>query len=153
MEELQEKKLGDEEEDMQSTVDSGSSAGGDGDTRDLENGPIATPERDVANDGEEKRSPDEGKRAFIAAFTPGDPENPKNWSPGYKALLTAIMGSLAFAGSSGTSIIVPAEQVLERYLHVGHETTVLLLSLYVLGKMLTPSLVLLFISDIDQVSH
>lgn len=75
----------------------------------------------------------ERNEAFRVRFAEGDPQNPMNFHPLYKAWITLVLGLLAFAGSSGTSIIVPAEAVIAGYLHIGLETAVLLLSLYVLG--------------------
>lgn len=67
-----------------------------------------------------------------------DPENPRNWSTAYKAFVTLELGLLAFAASLGSSIITPAEAAISSYIHVSHEVTVLVVSLYLLGFAFGP---------------
>lgn len=74
-----------------------------------------------------------GKQAFLVRFDHGDPENPKNFNPYFKAFITLEMGLLAFAGSLGTAIISPAEAVISQKFNVSLEVTVLVLALYILG--------------------
>lgn len=96
---------------------------------DLESGPkFQSPAQQQPQNAGEKDN------AFMVKFEERDPENPKNFSSLHKVWMTAVLGLLAFAGSAGTSIIVPAEEVLSAYLHVSVEVTILVLSLYVLGK-------------------
>ncbi|KAF3761474.1 MFS general substrate transporter [Cryphonectria parasitica EP155] len=61
-----------------------------------------------------------------------------NWSSTYKAWLTFELGLVAFLGSVGSSIITPAETIIEELYNVSHEATVLVLSLFVLGFALGP---------------
>lgn len=105
---------------------------------DKEFSPGSDPERGLEPQNQEPSNPDstnarDEERAFLVSFPPGDRDDPKNWNSYFKAWITLVFGALAFAGSAGTSIIVPAEGVLSEYLHVSTEVTVLLLSLYVLG--------------------
>jgi hypothetical protein len=72
--------------------------------------------------------------AFLVKFDKGDPEDPKNFNPFFKAFLLFEMALLAFAGSTGTSIISPADAVISDYLGVSVEVTVLTLALFVLGS-------------------
>ena len=69
-----------------------------------------------------------------------DPENPKNWSTGYKSWLTFQLGMLALAASLGSSIISPAEDAISSTFGVSHEATVLCISFYILGFAFGPLL-------------
>lgn len=85
-----------------------------------------------------------GAQPLLVRFDPGDPEDPKNWNPYFKAYITFEMGMLALTGSVGSSIISPAEQEVAKYLNIDLEVTVLMLALFVLGscprKLEAPSL-------------
>ena len=63
----------------------------------------------------------------------GDGEDPKSFSPLYKAFITWEMSMLAFVGSLGSSIMSPAQADLAAYLNTSEQLTVLSLSLFVLG--------------------
>lgn len=69
-----------------------------------------------------------------------DPENPQTWKFAYKCFITFQLGMLALAPSFGSSVISPAGPTIARYLGVGHEVTVLNVSLYVLGFAVGPIL-------------
>lgn len=60
----------------------------------------------------------------------GDPENPRNWSMGYKNWITFQLSMLALAASMGSSIIAPGENAIAQYVGVSREVTVLAISLY-----------------------
>lgn len=75
---------------------------------------------------------------FLARWAENDPANPKNFSPRYKIWVTAQMAMLAFVGSFGSSIITPAERTLAAEFHIGTETSVFVLSLFVLGYAFGP---------------
>jgi len=66
----------------------------------------------------------------IVEWERGDVENPRNWSLGFKIWITFQLGMLALCGSLGSSIISPAEEVIAKYVGVGSEVTVLMISLY-----------------------
>jgi hypothetical protein len=59
-----------------------------------------------------------------------DPENPRNWSTGYKSWITCQLGMLALSASLGSSIIAPAEKEIAKYVGVSTEVAVLAISLY-----------------------
>jgi hypothetical protein len=65
-----------------------------------------------------------------------DGENPKAFSPYYKAFLTWEISMLACVSSLGSSIMSPAQTDLSEYLSISKELTVLSLSLFVLGMCL-----------------
>jgi len=81
----------------------------------------------------------ESRDAFLVKFEDGDPANPRNWTNLRKGLLTFLLGMLALAGSLGSSIIAPAQQVLAAEFNVSEQVVVLTVSLYVLGFALGPS--------------
>lgn len=83
-----------------------------------------------------KESPD----PFLVTWDDNDKANPRNWSSTYKAFITFLLGMLAFTGSLGSSIILPAEQAIAEEFNVSREVTVLCISLYVLGFALGPCL-------------
>jgi hypothetical protein len=68
--------------------------------------------------------------ANLVDWKPGDLENPRNWSPGYKCWVTFQLGMLAFSASLGSSIISPAESAIAQYVGVSSEVAVLSISLY-----------------------
>ncbi|KAJ9635005.1 hypothetical protein H2204_005960 [Knufia peltigerae] len=78
------------------------------------------------------------KRAYLVKWDPDDPENPKNWNPWYRAWLCFQMALLAFVGSFGSSIISPSQPFLATHLDVSLETSVLVVSLFVLGYAFGP---------------
>jgi MFS family permease len=77
---------------------------------------------------------------YLVHWDDGETANPRNWKPSYKAFMTFQLGMLAFAGSLGSSIILPAEQSIAEEFNVSREVTVLCISLYVLGFALGPCL-------------
>ncbi|KIW11561.1 hypothetical protein PV08_10862 [Exophiala spinifera] len=85
------------------------------------------------------KTADEGnKDYYLVKWDRNDPANPKSWNPYYKAWLTLQMALLAFVGSFGASIPSPAQEVLQKEFHVSIETTVLVVSLFVLGYAFGP---------------
>lgn len=73
------------------------------------------------------------KAFYKVAWAESDPHNPLNWNGRYKAWLAFQLAMLSFVGSFGASIISPAQGQLAAYLDLGNNTTVLAVSLYVLG--------------------
>lgn len=61
-----------------------------------------------------------------------------NWSSGYKAFITFILGMLALAASLGSSIISPAEEQIAAYTGISGEVAVLVISLYIIGFAVGP---------------
>lgn len=67
-----------------------------------------------------------------------DPENPQNWSTGFKAWVTLQLGLLAFGASLASSIIAPANKTIADYVGVSEELVVLNVSLYIIGFAFGP---------------
>ena len=80
------------------------------------------------------------KERILVDWTENDPDNPRNWSNGYKSWLTFQLGMLALAASLGSSIIAPAEDAISIYTGVSREVTVLCISFYILGFAFGPLL-------------
>lgn len=78
--------------------------------------------------------------AFRVDWEENDRANPRNWSPWYKAFLTFQYGMLALCGSMASSIISPAGEEIAREFGLRRLTTVLTVSLNVLGFALGPCL-------------
>ncbi|KAK3068873.1 hypothetical protein LTR53_013236, partial [Teratosphaeriaceae sp. CCFEE 6253] len=97
---------------------------------------------DIEKDANTNRpdSPPDEKAAFLVKWDEGEKTNPRNWSNGYKGFITFQLGMLALAASLGSSIIAPAEPRIAEEMGVNQETTVLCVSLYVLGFAVGPLL-------------
>lgn len=67
-----------------------------------------------------------------------DPENPRNWTNGYKSWITFQLGMLALSASLGSSIIAPGEANIAKYVGVSTEVAVLAISMYILGFAFGP---------------
>lgn len=100
--------------------------------RDVEKGP-----RQDGPVGSQTATQDE---AFLVQWDENDNNNPRNWSPFYKAFLTFQYGMLALCGSMGSSIISPASEDIAHEFDISRLTTVLCVSLNVLGFALGPCL-------------
>lgn len=77
---------------------------------------------------------------YLVRWDENEAANPRNWTPAYKAFITFQLGMLAFTGSLGSSIILPANASISKEFNVSRELTILTISLYVLGFALGPSL-------------
>ncbi|KAI4849924.1 MFS general substrate transporter [Aureobasidium sp. EXF-8846] len=75
---------------------------------------------------------------FLVGWHSGEDGNPMNWSSGYKAFITFILGMLALAASLGSSIIAPAETRIAEYTGISGEAAVLVISLYIVGFAVGP---------------
>ena len=100
------------------------------DVVDLESNKLKSPESPMGKGEKSSNS-----SAFLVCFEPGEPENPMNFSPYFKAWLTLALGLLALVGSIGASIITPAELVISNIMRVSQEVSVLALALFVLGML------------------
>jgi hypothetical protein len=78
--------------------------------------------------------------AFLAKWDANDPDNPMNFSPMRKAWLVSQLSLIAFAGASGASITSPAEPTISAFFDISRETTVLTVSLFILGFAFGPML-------------
>ncbi|KAK2603424.1 hypothetical protein QQS21_004374 [Conoideocrella luteorostrata] len=85
-----------------------------------------------------QQRPGGGNAAYLIRFETGDSDNPKNFGPLYKAWVTLVMSSMAFAGSMGSAVIAPAEPAIAAYLGLELEPTVLTVALFVLGFAFGP---------------
>jgi MFS family permease len=94
-------------------------------------------DRDVEEQAQ-RPEPSKEKDQFLVEWDENDQANPRNWSNGYKSWITFQLGMLALAASLGSSIIAPAEEAISAYTGVGHEVTVLAISLYILGFAFGP---------------
>ena len=96
----------------------------------------------LTQDQQNPNSPPElsEKGRLLVEWAENDPDNPRNWSNGYKSWLTFQLGMLALAASLGSSIISPAEDAISTYVGVSREVTVLSISLYILGFAFGPLL-------------
>ncbi|KAH0265281.1 MFS general substrate transporter, partial [Aureobasidium melanogenum] len=92
------------------------------------------PDEEAAEIAREKEQGD----PFLVGWDPGEKNYPMNWSSGYKAFITFILGMLALAASLGSSIISPAEQQIAQYTGISGEVAVLVISLYIIGFAVGP---------------
>ncbi|KIV96947.1 hypothetical protein, variant 1 [Exophiala mesophila] len=93
------------------------------------------------NESREKPSPDTEKGEIIVEWESNtDPENPQNWSTGFKSWITCQLGLLAFAASLASSIISPASTTIADYVNVSQDAIVLNVSLYIVGFAFGPLL-------------
>ena len=104
-----------------------------GDAADLESN-----KREPAEAPMTKEENSTNSSAFLVRFELGEPENPMNFNPYFKAWLTLALGLLALVGSIGASIIAPAELVISNTMGVSQEVSVLALALFVLGMLHAP---------------
>lgn len=88
---------------------------------------------EIINDKAASEETVDDKAAFKAAWAENDPRNPFNWSSMYRAWLALQLALLSFVGSFGASIISPAQGQIAAYFDLDQNTTVLAVSLYVLG--------------------
>jgi hypothetical protein len=97
---------------------------------------MSSPEREKLRDEENPSSTtstekeEGGTASNVVGWERDDPENPRDWSLGFKVWITFQLGMLALSGSLGSSIIAPAEEVIAEYVGVSSEVTVLMISLY-----------------------
>ncbi|KAL5355405.1 major facilitator superfamily domain-containing protein [Aspergillus floccosus] len=90
----------------------------------------------AGNDVEERpHAPDTG---HLSWEDPDQKRNPANWNIGLKVLHTFIPCALAFWITFGTSVVVPATELIAIQFKVGRTESVLTLSLYTLGIALGP---------------
>ena len=71
-------------------------------------------------------------------FLTDDPENPLQWPFWKKTYHTVAIGSLAFAVTTGSSLITPSTFEIAEHFNVSRTASILSLSLFVLGLALGP---------------
>lgn len=100
----------------------------------LNQSPGSRPTSDVEGEADSPRSkpsPDTEKGEIIVDWeSDTDPENPQNWSTGFKSWVTCQLSFLAFAASLASSIISPASTTIADYVNVSEDAIVLNVSLY-----------------------
>lgn len=69
---------------------------------------------------------------------PDDPDNPQNWTFLKKALHFWPTAILAFAVTTGSSLISPANQDLQTYFNISRTAAIVPLTVYVIGLGLGP---------------
>ncbi|KAK4686440.1 hypothetical protein P7C73_g3691, partial [Tremellales sp. Uapishka_1] len=102
---------------------------------DVEKGPL--PARSVE---ESAKREEKGPDPWAVKFEPGEDINPKNWSEGFRWLITALAGifvlNSTFASSAPAGIITPMRTTFS----FGEEVAVLTISLFVTGYIVGPLL-------------
>jgi DHA1 family multidrug resistance protein-like MFS transporter len=69
---------------------------------------------------------------------PADPENPHNWSRGYKWFITGVLGIVTFVITFASSVFSTATQATAQHFNVSNEVMILGTSLFVLGFAVGP---------------
>jgi hypothetical protein len=82
------------------------------------------------SDTPSKEASNERSASYQVGWDENEIANPHNWSKIYRAWITLQLAMLAMAASLGSSIIAPAESVIEDYFEISHEVAVLTISLY-----------------------
>ncbi|CAD0106389.1 unnamed protein product, partial [Aureobasidium uvarum] len=103
---------------------------------DIASSPQQQPPRD--EEAAEVAKEEEQGDPFLVGWDSGETNYPMNWSSGYKAFITFILGMLALAASLGSSIISPAEMQIAEYTGISGEVAVLVISLYIVGFAVGP---------------
>ncbi len=78
----------------------------------------------------EKNEPAPLDPAYLVKWEPNDPSNPQNWSVAYKWWITFHLGMLALVGSLGSSITIPGDSMIAKYVGVSQEVAILDVTLY-----------------------
>ncbi|KAL7806676.1 major facilitator superfamily domain-containing protein [Trichoderma aethiopicum] len=95
-------------------------------------------EGDTAPGDEANTTTSTSPTPILVKWDENEPANPYNWPTLYKAFITLQLGMLAMAASVGSSIMAPADEKIQQVFHVGHEVSVLCISLYILGFAFGP---------------
>ncbi len=69
---------------------------------------------------------------------PNDPENPLNWTIGWKVYTVAMVGAQCFTSTFGSSVITPSTREIAHHFGVSTTAAILPLTMYVLGLGLGP---------------
>ncbi|KAI1469763.1 MFS general substrate transporter [Daldinia caldariorum] len=77
--------------------------------------------------------PDGERRYKLVTFTPGDPENPKNWSKAYKWYCTMVVAATCFVVAFSSSVITADIAGVSDEFGVSEEVALLSISLFVVG--------------------
>lgn len=74
----------------------------------------------------------------LVAFSPGDPDDPKNWSKGYKWYCTMIIAFTCFVVAFASSVITADIGAAATEFGASTEVTLLSVSLFVVGFGIGP---------------
>lgn len=73
------------------------------------------------------------RRYKLVAFTPNDPENPKNWSKAYKWWCTMVVALTCFVVAFASSVITADVEGVAREFNVSNEVALVSISVFVVG--------------------
>ncbi|KAF3056461.1 hypothetical protein GL218_06636 [Daldinia childiae] len=77
--------------------------------------------------------PDGERRYKLVTFVPNDPENPKNWSKGYKWYCTMVVAITCFVVAFSSSVVTPDIAGVAEEFGVSDEVALLSITLFVVG--------------------
>ncbi|KAI0188939.1 major facilitator superfamily transporter [Xylaria flabelliformis] len=77
--------------------------------------------------------PDGQHRYRLVTFHPGDPENPKNWSKGFKWYITMVVATTCFVVAFASSVVTPDIDGVASEFGCGREVALLSITLFVVG--------------------
>jgi hypothetical protein len=69
----------------------------------------------------------------LVTFTPGDPENPKNWSKAFKWYCTMVVALTCFVVAFASSVVTANVAGVAEEFNVSEEVALLSISLFVVG--------------------
>ncbi len=104
---------------------------------DLEKG-AAGEESKKAEESKKKKKKEEKDPNLIEWDGPDDPENPMNWAPRKKWIVTVMLGIMTFCVTFASSVFSNATVPVAELYHVSTEVTTLGTSLFVLGFAFGP---------------
>ncbi|KAI0401345.1 major facilitator superfamily domain-containing protein [Xylaria palmicola] len=80
-----------------------------------------------------------GQRHYkMVTFQPDDPENPKNWSKGYKWYITMVVALTCFVVAFASSVVTPDIAGVSREFGISEEVALLSITLFVIGFGIGP---------------
>lgn len=75
---------------------------------------------------------------LLVTFTPGDPENPKNWSKAYKWYCTMVVALTCFVVALASSVVTADIAGVVEEFHTSEEVVLLSITLFVVGFGIGP---------------
>ncbi|KAI0883229.1 MFS general substrate transporter [Annulohypoxylon maeteangense] len=82
--------------------------------------------------------PDGEHRYKLVTFVPNDPENPKNWSKGYKWYCTMVVAATCFVVAFSSSVVTADIVGVAKEFNVSDEVALLSITLFVVGFGIGP---------------
>lgn len=113
---------------------------GSGNDRDLERGNEDDLKNSDDQEGPQAKEKQMGQKDLNLVDWDGvdDPDNPMNWSPSYKWLLTVVLGMMTFCSAFASSVFSTATKATGELFGVSDEVMILGTSLFVLGLAAGP---------------